>query len=76
MYLDINEFYYHKTIKKDDVTHIVDVNNQYLGYMVNLSKQYVDYLSKEEVLNQLIFDLREKADEIEYELLNNNQRVR
>lgn len=59
MELIIKKTWYNKSkVGEDGITHTVDTEHQYPVYQFGMAKNYFDYDNREQVLNELIADLR------------------
>lgn len=68
-HLQIVKSYYNKSkIQEDGVTHIIDTEHQYPLYQFGLAKNYFDVEDKDELIRNLVDDLRNIASELEAQI--------
>ena len=64
--IDIHKSFYNKTIVQEDgVTNIVDTTTNYPLYLLQINKHYMDIDNKEEVLDNIIKDLKTTIQELQ-----------
>lgn len=68
-HLQIVKSYYNKSkIQEDGITHIIDTEHQYPLYQFGLAKNYFDVEDKDELIRNLVDDLRNIASELEAQM--------
>ena len=68
-HLQIVKSYYNKSkIQEDGVTHIIDTEHQYPLYQFGLAKNYFGVEDKDELIRNLVDDLRNIASELEAQI--------
>lgn len=68
-HLQIVKSYYNKSkIQEDGVTYIIDTEHQYPLYQFGLAKNYFDVEDKDELIRNLVDDLRNIASELEAQI--------
>lgn len=64
--VDVIKSWYNKTkVGPDGITHTIDTETQYPLYKLNINKIYYNLDNKEQVVNEIIGDLREIADHLQ-----------
>lgn len=68
-HLQIVKSYYNKSkVQEDGITHIIDTEHQYPLYQFGLAKNYFDVEDKDELIRNLVDDLRNIASELEAQI--------
>lgn len=69
MTIEIQKTYYNKSkIQEDGVTHIIDTEHNYPVYQFGMAKNYFDIDDKNDLLELLVDDLRNIANELEKQI--------
>lgn len=69
MELEIVKTYYNKSkVQEDGVTHIIDTEHNYPVYQFGMAKNYFDIDDKNDLLELLVDDLRNVANELEKQI--------
>lgn len=69
MELEIIKTYYNKSkVQEDGVTHIIDTEHNYPVYQFGMAKNYFDIDDKNDLLELLVDDLRNIANELEKQI--------
>ena len=69
MELEIAKTYYNKSkVQEDKVTHIIDTEHNYPVYQFGMAKNYFDIDDKNDLLELLVDDLRNVANELEKQI--------
>lgn len=69
MTIEIQKTYYNKSkVQKDGVTHIIDTEHNYPVYQFGMAKNYFDIDDKNDLLELLVDDLRNIANELEKQI--------
>lgn len=69
MELEIAKTYYNKSkVQEDGVTHIIDTEHNYPVYQFGMAKNYFDIDDKNDLLELLVDDLRNIANELEKQI--------
>lgn len=69
MTIEIQKTYYNKSkVQKDGVTHIIDTEHRYPVFQFGMSKNYFDIDDKNDLLELLVDDLRNIANELEKQI--------
>lgn len=69
MELEIAKTYYNKSkVQEDGVTHIIDTEHSYPVYQFGMAKNYFDIDDKNDLLELLVDDLRNIANELEKQI--------
>lgn len=69
MELEIVKTYYNKSkVQEDGVTHIIDTEHNYPVYQFGMAKNYFDIDDKNDLLELLVDDLRNIANELEKQI--------
>lgn len=69
MELEISKTYYNKSkVQEDGVTHIIDTEHNYPVYQFGMAKNYFDIDDKNDLLELLVDDLRNVANELEKQI--------
>ena len=69
MELEISKTYYNKSkVQKDGITHIIDTEHNYPVYQFGMAKNYFDIDDKNDLLELLVDDLRNIANELEKQI--------
>lgn len=69
MELEISKTYYNKSkVQEDEVTHIIDTEHNYPVYQFGMAKNYFDIDDKNDLLELLVDDLRNIANELEKQI--------
>lgn len=64
--IGIHKSWYNKSIvQKDGITHIIDTDHQYPVYQLGLSKNYFDIDDRNQVVNNIISDLKQVIEKLE-----------
>ena len=67
--LEIIKTYYNKSkVQEDGVTHIIDTEHSYPVYQFGMAKNYFDIDDKNDLLELLVDDLRNVANELEKQI--------
>lgn len=69
MTIEIRKTYYNKSkVQEDGVTHIIDTEHNYPVYQFGIAKNYFDIDDKNDLLELLVNDLRNIANELEKQI--------
>lgn len=69
MELEIIKTYYNKSkVQEDGITHIIDTEHNYPVYQFGMAKNYFDIDDKNDLLELLVDDLRNIANELEKQI--------
>ena len=69
MTIEIRKTYYNKSkVQEDGVTHIIDTEHNYPVYQFGMAKNYFDIDDKNDLLELLVDDLRNIANELEKQI--------
>ena len=69
MTIEIQKTYYNKSkVQEDGVTHIIDTEHNYPVYQFGMAKNYFDIDDKNDLLELLVDDLRNIANELEKQI--------
>lgn len=69
MELEIVKTYYNKSkVQEDGITHIIDTEHNYPVYQFGMAKNYFDIDDKNDLLELLVDDLRNIANELEKQI--------
>ena len=69
MELEIIKTYYNKSkVQEDGITHIIDTEHNYPVYQFGMAKNYFDTDDKNDLLELLVDDLRNIANELEKQI--------
>lgn len=69
MELEIIKTYYNKSkVQEDGITHIIDTEHNYPVYQFGMTKNYFDIDDKNDLLELLVDDLRNIANELEKQI--------
>lgn len=69
MELEIAKTYYNKSkVQEDGITHIIDTEHNYPVYQFGMAKNYFDIDDKNDLLELLVDDLRNIANELEKQI--------
>ena len=69
MTIEIQKTYYNKSKVQDDgITHIIDTEHNYPVYQFGMAKNYFDIDDKNDLLELLVDDLRNIANELEKQI--------
>ena len=69
MIIEIQKTYYNKSkVQEDGVTHIIDTEHNYPVYQFGMAKNYFDIDDKNDLLELLVDDLRNIANELEKQI--------
>lgn len=69
MTIEIQKTYYNKSkVQEDEVTHIIDTEHNYPVYQFGMAKNYFDIDDKNDLLELLVDDLRNIANELEKQI--------
>lgn len=69
MTIEIQKTYYNKSkVQEDGVTHIIDTEHNYPVYQFGIAKNYFDIDDKNDLLELLVDDLRNVANELEKQI--------
>ena len=69
MTIEIQKTYYNKSkVQEDGITHIIDTEHNYPVYQFGMSKNYFDIDDKNDLLELLVDDLRNIANELEKQI--------
>lgn len=69
MQLEIAKTYYNKSKVQDDgITHIIDTEHNYPVFQFGMAKNYFDIDDKNDLLELLVDDLRNIANELEKQI--------
>ena len=69
MELEIIKTYYNKSkVQEDGVTHIIDTEHNYPVYQFGMAKNYFNIDDKNDLLELLVDDLRNIANELEKQI--------
>ena len=69
MTIEIQKTYYNKSkVQEDGVTHIIDTEHNYPVYQFGMAKNYFDIDNKNDLLELLVDDLRNIANELEKQI--------
>ena len=69
MTIEIQKTYYNKSKVQDDgITHIIDTEHNYPVYQFGMAKNYFDIDDKNDLLELLVDDLRNTANELEKQI--------
>ena len=69
MTIEIQKTYYNKSkVQKDGITHIIDTEHNYPVYQFGMAKNYFDIDDKNDLLELLVDDLRNIANELEKQI--------
>ena len=69
MTIEIQKTYYNKSkVQEDGITHIIDTEHNYPVYQFGMAKNYFDIDDKNDLLELLVDDLRNIANELEKQI--------
>ena len=69
MTIEIQKTYYNKSKVQDDgITHIIDTEHNYPVYQFGMARNYFDIDDKNDLLELLVDDLRNIANELEKQI--------
>ena len=69
MTIEIQKTYYTKSkVQEDGITHIIDTEHNYPVYQFGMAKNYFDIDDKNDLLELLVDDLRNIANELEKQI--------
>ena len=69
MELEIAKTHYNKSkVQEDGITHIIDTEHNYPVYQFGMAKNYFDIDDKNDLLELLVDDLRNIANELEKQI--------
>lgn len=69
MTIEIQKTYYNKSkVQEDGITHIIDTEHNYPVYQFGMTKNYFDIDDKNDLLELLVDDLRNIANELEKQI--------
>ena len=69
MELEIVKTYYNKSkVQEDGITHIIDTEHNYPVYQFGMARNYFDIDDKNDLLELLVDDLRNIANELEKQI--------
>lgn len=69
MTIEIQKTYYNKSkVREDGITHIIDTEHNYPVYQFGMAKNYFDIDDKNDLLELLVDDLRNVANELEKQI--------
>lgn len=69
MTIEIQKTYYNKSkVQEDGITHIIDTEHNYPVYQFGMAKNYFDIDNKNDLLELLVDDLRNIANELEKQI--------
>ena len=69
MQIEIKKSWYNKSqLQEDGITHIIDTEHNYPVYQFGMSKNYFDIDDKNDLLELLVDDLRNIANELEKQI--------
>lgn len=69
MTIEIQKTYYNKSkVQEDGITHIIDTEHNYPVYQFGMAKNYFDIDDKNNLLELLVDDLKNIANELEKQI--------
>lgn len=69
MTIEIQKTYYNKSkVQEDGITHIIDTEHKYPVFQFGMAKNYFDIDDKNDLLELLVDDLRNIANELEKQI--------